>query len=133
MATAGLTGRVGKHVVLRGWDTIVDCDRTYQIKVAPLPDSGMEGATVYVIAQDGSPDLTKALVVEDRGDSGLFVEPIGWEFKTQFLVSRAEAKRLPVPYRPLAIRRSDLALYIGDEAANAWTEQRRARQRTASK
>lgn len=118
-----------KYIVLQGWDTIVDDDMTYQIKVPDAP-TDLVGAEVYAIVRPDSPDLGKVKVLEDRGvspsgDHGLWVQHLDNKAKVQFLVPRDEIRMLPIPFRPLAILRSDLRLYIGDDAAKIWHDNRR--------
>lgn len=127
MTRQGLSGRVGKHIVLRAWCEIVDTDRTYQVSAPVLPDQAV-GLDIFVMATADDPTLSHARVLEDRGPDGLFVK-LGNGI--EFLVARDDVKTLPIPFRPLAIPRSQLRLYIGDEAAAAWHERRRANQRSA--
>lgn len=127
MARQGIQRQPRKYIVLQEWDTIIDHDVSYTVKVPPLPQRLEPGAVVYVIARPDSPDLVSAKVIIDQGDTGVFVEPVGTESGVQFLVSREEVKMLPMPLRPTAILRADLKLYIGDEAAEAWHAQRKAR------
>lgn len=129
MRRQGLDGQpVRKFIVLRNWCEIVDVDRTYQVQVPPLPSTGLEGKTLYVIAQADSPALSAARVVEDRGEAGLFVEPID-NSNVQFLIPRDDVRILAIPLHPLAIRRRDLRLFIGDDAANKWDAARRNRRK----
>lgn len=130
MDKQGLVGRVGKYIVLRQRNEIVDHDRTYEVQQPALPDKFEPGAVVFAAYNDAG-DLVKARVVEDRGADGLFVEPKTWENRSQFLVERDQVFMLPIPKRPTAILRRELALYIGHEAAEAWHRARRARQPAA--
>lgn len=125
MRQQGIVGEpVRKYVVLRNWCEIVDNDATYEVQVPALPVSGLAGKVLNVVHGDGA-HLSLVRVVEDRGEFGLFVEPVNNPNGVQFLVARDDAHVLAIPLRPLAIRRRDLGLYIGDEVANAWHEQRR--------
>jgi hypothetical protein len=128
MRQQGITAPARKYIVLRNWCEIVDLDCTNQVIPPPLPPDGMVGRQVYVMAKANQPDLTRAIVLEDRGDNGLYVRPCDG-VPVEFLVTRDETKLLPIPLRPHAIRRADLRLYIGDEAAAAYHGRRRARQR----
>ncbi len=130
MDKTGVTGRVGKYIVLRQRKEIVDHDRTYEVQQPPVPDQLAVGTVVYAAYNDAG-DLVKARVVEDRGERGLFVEPKGWDNRSQFLVERDQVFLLPIPKRPTAILRRDLALYLGHDAAEAWHRARRARQTTS--
>ena len=128
MARQGITKHARKYIVLQQWDTIIDHDVTYTLQVPAVPNKLERGATVYVISKPDSPDLESAHVIEDLGDSGVFVEPVrDPPVGIQFLVPRDAVKMLPIPLRPFAIHRADLRLYIGDEAARAWHDQRRNR------
>lgn len=128
MARQGIQRNPRKYIVLQGWDTIIDHDVTYEIKVPPVPLRLDDGAIVYVPVSSDSPALVGSKVVEDRRTDGVFVEPLfNNPSRVQLLVSRQEVRMLPVPLRPTAILRADLKLFIGDEAATAWHEQRRAR------
>ncbi len=126
MHKQGVQRHPRKFIVLQGWDTIVDHDVTYTVKLPTVPPL-CKGLDVYVIANPDTPDLTRAKVVEDQGADGLWVQPYDNESGVQFLVPREDVKMLPIPLRPHAILRADLKVYIGDDAAEAWHEQRRAR------
>ena len=127
MDKQGISGRVGKYLVLRDRNTIVDHVATYEVIQPPIPDVVEVGTVLHAVFNDQG-DLVKARVLEDRGERGLFVEPKSWEFRTQFLVERDQAFFLPIPRRPTAILRRDLALYLGHDAAEAWHRARRERQ-----
>lgn len=124
MDKQGISGRVGKYLVLRDRNTIVDHVATYEVVQPPIPDIVEVGTVLYAVFNDQG-DLVITRVLEDRGASGLFVEPKSWEYRTQFLVERDQVFFLPIPRRPTAILRRDLGLYLGHDAAQAWHRARR--------
>lgn len=129
MAKQGIQRHPRKYIVLRGWNTIVDHDRTYEVQVPELPPRFTTGMEVYAITKPDTPELDRVRIVEDRGEEGLFIQPLDYDYQVQLLVGRESIKMLPIPLRPLAILRSELNLYIGDQAAEVWSAQRANRSR----
>jgi hypothetical protein len=124
MAKQGIDhGQPRKYLVLRGWTEIVDVDRSYVVQVPPLPERFEVGAEVYTALKQDNPDLSRVKVVEDCGDE-LVIQPMDYDYVVRIRVAREDIRQLPIPYRPLAILRRDLRLYVGEEAARLWQQHR---------
>jgi len=124
MARQGINhGQPRKYIVLRGWNEIVDVDRSYVVQVPPLPGRLEIGTEVYTALNPNSPELSRVKVVEDHG-AELVIEPMDYDYVVRIRLGREDIRQLPVPYRPLAILRRDLKLYVGEEAARAWQQHR---------
>lgn len=116
-----ISGNPRHYIVLFGWNQIRDRDRDYQIEIPPLPVELAVGATFWVIERSDSADLVAATVVKDEGDRVLVKHTT---HPVQFYVPREELHQTPIPLRPLAIKRTDLNLYLGDELAAVWHSNR---------
>lgn len=117
-----LKGDPRRHVVLHGWNKIIDWDRDYELTFPDLPPPPfLVGREVWVMARSDSPDLVRASVIED-GPDGPFVKPENGA--SSFLVTRDDVKQTPIPLRPFAIRRSALKDYIGEALFAEWSANR---------
>lgn len=103
-----LKGNPRRHVVLLGWNRIMEWDRDFQVNVGYAePDPG---ASVWVAERIDSPELTLVLVLEHR-DEGFWVKP--HDRDVQFLVARDDVKMTPIPFAPFALHRRDLEAFLG--------------------
>jgi hypothetical protein len=125
MEQQGLHGNPSKYIVLRHWDTIVDHDRDYEVRQPELPANAV-GCDLYAMVTPDSPALTLCSVVECYQDGWLLVEP-DLDYKVRLRVHREDTRTCPIPFKPLAIRRRDIAKFIGNDAAKTWSDQRRNR------
>ena len=121
MKQQGVSGNPSKHLVLWGWDKIIARWSVYQIE-AELPRPVPIGATIWIMEDPNSPELTPVKVMEDYKHS-LWVTP--YDRDVEFRVAVEDAKPTSIPLRPKVIHRRDLEQYVGQEVANIWHNRRR--------
>lgn len=129
MRKQGLKSNPRRYVVLAKYDRIIDWDRDYTLQFPMIPPHpGVTPGTRYWVAESADTGLIEVEVLSDQLD-GLWVRPTAQSNgrSVEFLVHRDELRQSPIPYRELAIRRSQLKFYIGEELAIAWHRNRNAR------
>src|SRR4029077_4270623 len=115
MEKQGISKNPRKYVVLRDWNTIVDSDRDYELEFPALPPIVVIGRWLWTMKRTDDPELIRVKVIEDHGAAGLFVETQSG--RSQFLITREDARQSPIPLRPKAVRRKDLVKWIGEGPA----------------
>lgn len=129
MKKQGLKGNPRRYVVLFGWNRIRDWDRDYELIVPPLPSPISSRMRLWTIERHDSPELVEVKLIEERIE-GLWVGHL--DKNVQFLAHRDDIKTLPVPFRPLAVKRSELSQWIGEAQAEAFIQRRMERLNASS-
>lgn len=124
MEQQGISGDPKKHVVLFGWNRVADVEGNYQVEIKPPPRPMKVGSMIWVITQSDSANLTRAKVLEDRGDTLWVQHP---ERDVQFAVPFEDARFTAIPLNPLVIHRHELWKFIGRRAADDFESRRRYR------
>lgn len=125
MEQAGNYKNPRKHVVLRNWNIIVDHDIDCELDIPPVGVT-QPGDEFWAMESVDDPKLIAVEVLEDRGVEGVFVTPVPRRH-VQFLVDRSELKLTSIPFRPLAVKRADLHVWLGAALADRYMEMRKAR------